>query len=140
MIALPVAEQPTAAIQTGVYAALTTALDGVGVYDGAPENVPFPYVVIGTTAETPDNRLTGYGWSSLVTCDVWVQADGYAPALAIAAQIVAALDHQPAALALPSPWRCITVRFDQLRTLRDPDITLRHVPVDLRVITEQEAT
>ncbi|HCA88166.1 MAG TPA: DUF3168 domain-containing protein [Streptomyces sp.] len=115
-------------------ATLTDMADAV--YDYLPEDVPYPFIVIGEAIETPDNRHGGFGRQTVITLHVWSQYRGYAQALAIGARITALLDHQP--LTIPGvDW--IATRFEFSQTLTDPEPPgdIRHLVLRYRVVTEQ---
>ncbi|WP_327268812.1 DUF3168 domain-containing protein [Streptomyces sp. NBC_01218] len=107
-----------------------------GVYDFTPEDVPYPFVVVGESVETPDNRLRGFGRQTVVTLHVWSQYRGYAEVLRIGARVTALLDHQP--LTVPGlDW--VATRFEFSQTLTDPEPpgNIRHLVLRYRVVTEQ---
>ena len=106
------------------------------IYDYLPEDVPYPFVVIGESVETPDNRHNGFGRQTAITLHVWSQYRGYAQALRIGARITELLDHQPLVLA-GLDW--IATRFEFSQTLTDPEPPgdIRHLVLRYRVVTEQ---
>lgn len=53
------------------------------VYDFVPEQVPYPFVVVGEAIETPDNRHGGFGRQTVPTLHVWDQYRGYTRVLRI---------------------------------------------------------
>ncbi len=134
------APSPMLPVQGAVLAVLTgdaTLTDMAdAVYDYLPEDVPYPFIVIGEAIETPDNRHGGFGRQTVITLHVWSQYRGYAQALAIGARITALLDHQP--LTIPGvDW--IATRFEFSQTLTDPEPPgdIRHLVLRYRVVTEQ---
>ncbi|MFK4797787.1 DUF3168 domain-containing protein [Streptomyces sp. MPA0124] len=134
------APAPMLPAQTAVYARLTgdATLAGMvsGVYDYVPEDVAYPFVVIGEATEVPDNRHGGFGRETVITLHVWSRYQGYRQALRIGAQVTALLDHQP--LTLPGlVW--IATRFEFSQTLTDPEPPgdIRHLVLRYRVVTEQ---
>ncbi|WP_432132752.1 DUF3168 domain-containing protein [Streptomyces tendae] len=134
------APAPMLPVQSAVYARLrddgTLAGMVTGVYDYVPEDVTYPYIVIGEATETPDNRHGGFGRQTVVTLHVWSRYQGYTQALRIGAQVTALLDHQP--LTLPGlDW--IATRFEFSQTLTDPEPPgdIRHLVLRYRVVTEQ---
>ncbi|HEY5836175.1 DUF3168 domain-containing protein [Streptomyces sp.] len=107
-----------------------------GVYDQVPETAAYPYVVLGESTETPDNRLSGLGRQTTHTLHIWSRYEGYAQALQILAVVVALFDHQP--LTVPGLHHVGTYyEFSQTLTDPEPPGSLRHVPVRFRVRTEQ---
>ncbi|WP_030744450.1 DUF3168 domain-containing protein [Streptomyces sp. NRRL F-5135] len=127
-------------VQRAVYGKLTgdaplmAAISGV--YDYTPEDIPYPFVVIGEAIETPDNRHGGFGRQTVITLHVWSRYRGYAQALAIGARITALLDHQPLTIAGQAH---IVTRFEFSQTLTDPEPPgdIRHLVLRYRVLTEQ---
>lgn len=109
--------------------------DRNGVYDDVPENVVYPYVDLGETVSTPRNTHDGFGAESLVTLHVYVKARGNATAFPIVNRIRALLDEQHLAVA---GHTVVSVRHEQTQTLRDPNPGIRHLPVRIRITTEQE--
>lgn len=124
------------AVQRAFYERLSEDLD-VPVYDWAPEDAPYPYVVIGEATEMADNNHSNFGREMTLTLHVWTKGhEGFAPTLEIVDAIQQSLDHQ---LDLDLVGhRVVTLRLDQVLTLRDPDPLIRHAPVRFRVQTEQE--
>lgn len=123
------------AVQRAFYARLSGTLD-VDVYDWVPEDVPYPYVVIGEATEMADNNHDSFGRELTITLHVWTRGHGgFDPALEIVDQIQQALDHR-LDLGLTG-HRLVTLRLDQTLTMRDPDPLIRHAPVRFRVQTEQ---
>lgn len=107
-----------------------------GVHDQVPEPAPYPYVVLGESTETPDNRLDGLGRQTTHTLHIWSQYAGYAQALQILAVVVDLFDHQP--LTVPGLHHVNTLyEFSQTLTDPEPPGNIRHVPVRFRVRTEQ---
>ncbi|GHJ01616.1 hypothetical protein TPA0906_34810 [Streptomyces olivaceus] len=134
------APSPMLPVQSAVYARLKA--DGAlmaliqGVYDYVPEDVAYPFVVIGEALETPDNRHGGFGRETVITLHVWSRYQGYAQVLRIGARVTALLDHQP--LTLPGlDW--IATRFEFSQTLTDPEPPgdIRHLVLRYRIVTEQ---
>jgi hypothetical protein len=129
-------------LQVAVYRALRDdpAVAGLvddRVYDHVPEPARHPYIVIGEAIETPDNAHGEFGRQVDIAVHIWDTADGYAPLLAIADAVVQLLDHQHTALTIVG-HRVVAIRLIDVRTLRDPDPRIRHVPVRFRVNTAQE--
>ncbi|WP_228995326.1 DUF3168 domain-containing protein [Streptomyces sp. DH8] len=106
------------------------------VYDYLPEDVPYPFIVVGEATETADNSHDRFGRQTVVTLHVWSQYRGYAQVLRIGARINALLDHQP--LAVPGLDHIVT-RYEFSQTLTDPEPPgdIRHLVLRYRIITEQ---
>lgn len=134
------APAPMLPVQSAVYGKLTgdATLAGMisGVYDYVPEDVDYPFVVIGEALETPDNWHGGFGRETVITLHVWSRYQGYAQALRIGAQVTALLDHQPLTIT-GLAW--IATRFEFSQTLTDPEPPgdIRHLVLRYRVVTEQ---
>lgn len=133
----PVAIPPFNDLQAQLYAALNGTISA-SVYDNVQESASKPYVVIGEALGTPDYFHGGFGWDILLSIHVWTKSLGFKPAIAIANEIIALLDHQRDALDMPSTWSIVSIRFVQFQTLRDPDPEIRHVPVQFRIVIHQE--
>ncbi|MFF7365816.1 DUF3168 domain-containing protein [Streptomyces sp. NPDC008125] len=131
---------PMLPVQGALVAALRgdTGLSALinGVYDFTPEDVPYPFLVVGEAVETPDNRHGGFGRQTVATLHVWSRYRGYAEVLRIGARVTDLLDHQP--LAIPGlDW--IATRFEFSQTLTDPEPPgdIRHLVLRFRIVTEQ---
>lgn len=113
-----------------------TASPASTVYDYVPEDVPYPFIVIGEAIETPDNRHGGFGRQTVPTLHVWDQYRGYARVLRVGARVTELLDHQP--LNVPGLSHVAT-RFEFSQTLTDPEPPgdIRHLVLRYRVVTEQ---
>jgi hypothetical protein len=125
----------------GAYVALfrgDTALQAMtqAVYDYLPEDVPYPFIVVGEATEVPDNAHDRFGWETVPTVHVWDKYRGYARVLRIGARITELLDHQP--LTLPGYHHVVT-RHEYAQPLTDPEPPgdIRHLVLRQRVVTEQ---
>ncbi|PAN01041.1 hypothetical protein CJI59_13845 [Streptomyces sp. Alain-F2R5] len=127
-------------VQAALYARLkgdaTLTGEISGVYDYVPEDVPYPFVVIGEATEVPDNWHGGFGRETVVTLHVWSRYQGYAQVLRIGARVTALLDHQPLTI---EGLDHIATRFEFSQTLTDPEPPgdIRHLVLRYRVVTEQ---
>lgn len=133
----PVAIPPFNELQKQMFVTLGNGLSA-NVYDNVPESVSKPWVTIGEAIAIPDYFHGGFGWDVLLSVHVWTKSLGFKSALDIGNQIIALLDHQRDALAMPDPWSIVSLRFVQLSTMRDPDPEIRHVPVQFRIVIHQE--
>jgi len=135
------APAPMGPVQAAYYAALTgdaLLMNLVtGVFDNVPEGQAYPYVVLGEGTEIADNRHGGFGRQTTQTLHVWSRYRGYSQGLAIAARMVAVLDHQPLTV---TGLHHVSTRFEFQQTLTDPEPPgdIRHIPVRFRTVTEQE--
>ncbi|WP_233288945.1 DUF3168 domain-containing protein [Kitasatospora sp. MBT63] len=132
---------PMGPVQQAVYEALTgdTALTDqiTGVFDYVPEGTAYPYIVIGESVETPDNRHGALGRQTVLTLHIWSQYRGHAQCLAIGARVMALLDHRPLAV---TGLRHVATRYEMGQTLTDPEPPgdIRHLVHRYRVVTEQD--
>lgn len=122
------------ALQTAIF----TALDGVPgmppVYDDVPENVPFPYVVIGDDVSAAFDDDCGSGADSMVTIHVWSTYPGRAEAKQILDLIYRTLHRSNLVIAGNVT---ITIDADYQMTLLDPDGVTRHGVIRFRVLTRE---
>jgi len=131
------ANPPFNELQKQLYVALNGNITA-GVYDNVPEDQTKPWATVGEIIALPDNQHDSFGWDVLATIHVWTKSLGFKPALDVAYEIIPILDHKRSAIALPDPWSITGIRFVQLSTLRDPDPEIRHVPVQFRILINQE--
>lgn len=122
---------PADALQEGLYDLLTgdATLDGLigGVYDGAPEEVEPPYVVIGEMNSTPDGVHGKEGRATSAVLHTWTRAESHRPGNQIGARLVALLTHQEAVLdALVAGHTVWRVEHEFSQTLVDPEPGIRH--------------
>lgn len=124
--------------QDALQAAIFNALDGVPgmppVYDDVPENVPFPYVVIGDDVSAAFDDDCGSGADSMVTIHVWSTYPGRAEAKQILALIYRTLHRSNLVIAGNVT---ITIDADYQMTLLDPDGVTRHGVIRFRVLTRE---
>lgn len=121
-------------LQRAVYARL--AADGPlnalvsGVYDEVPEDVPFPYLTIGSITEQVDDAHNQRGLAADVTLDVWSRYRGWAEAAQVLAAADVVLDRQPLTV---DGFKDVSIAHEQHTELRDPDPAIRHISVTYRV-------
>lgn len=124
--------------QDALQAAIFNALDGVPgmppVYDDVPENVPFPYVVIGDDVSAAFDDDCGSGADSMVTIHVWSTYPGRAEAKQILDLIARTLHRSNLVIAGNVT---ITIDADYQMTLLDPDGVTRHGVIRFRVLTRE---
>lgn len=124
--------------QDALQAAIFNALDGVPgmppVYDDVPENVPFPYVVIGDDVSAAFDDDCGSGADSMVTIHVWSTYPGRAEAKQILDLIYRTLHRSNLVIAGNVT---ITIDADYQTTLLDPDGVTRHGVIRFRVLTRE---
>jgi hypothetical protein len=135
------AESPLAPIQQAIYDRLTgdPTLMGLvtGVFTWVPESTAYPYIALGEVTAVPDNRHRGFGRSVTETLHIWTRERGFQAALAIEDRITQLLDHQTLTV---TGHHTVAVRFEFSQTLIDPEPPgdIRHIPIRLRITTEQE--
>ena len=108
------------ALQKAVYARLTASLGGVAVYDHAPQNAAFPYVLIGDdTAVTWDTK-TRDGQEYTLTIHCWdAPKAGRKSVKAVAAQIYAALHRQEDSIPVTG-YRLVLLIWEFMDTFQEP--------------------
>lgn len=130
-----------APIQRAMYAVAVadqTLSDLVGgrVFDEVPEKPALPFVVLGDAEETPSNTHDCFGSSTVVTFHVWSDYRGTLEGNTIAGRLIELFDHQPLTV---DGHTVIVVRHKANQPMRDSDPRIRHVPVRMQVVTEQES-
>lgn len=129
---------PFGAVQEAIYGVLsgdaTLGALITGVFDHVPEGTAYPYVVIGEALETPDDSHDRTGRHTVETLHIWSDHRGFSQLGAIAARVVALLDHQPLTVA---GHHHVVTRYEFGQQLNDPDPHLRHTVLRFRVVTEQ---
>ena len=120
-------------LQKAVFAALTGALGGPGVYDIAPTNAPFPYITFGRTTVQDWDTGTESGSEHLFTLHVWSKARGKSEALGIMEMIRGRLHDGALAMA---GHRLVNLRLDFQEARFDDDLALHHGIIRFRAVTE----
>lgn len=128
-------------LQTAIYAKLTgdTTLMGMitGVFDfgAVPANQPYPFVSIGDTTETPDNRFGRRGYDTTQTLDIWDGSNNFQVCQHILARLNTLLDQQ--ILTLATHHHVFTL-YDFSQTLNDPGVNdVRHLVVRYITFTQE---
>jgi hypothetical protein len=137
------ASDPADALQVGLYARLSgdaTLAALADVYDGVPEDVEHPYVVIGEMVSSVDGAHNSHGRETDVVLHTWTRAESHRPGNQIGARLSALLWHRHADLdplvTGHTVWR---IEHEFAQTLGDPEPGLRHRVDRFRVWTRQEA-
>lgn len=135
---------PADALQAGVYALLSSdATLGAlvtGVYDGVPEDVELPYVVLGEMIATPDGTHSAHGRQTSLVLHTWTRAESHRPGNTIGARLVALLAGREEDLdPLVAGHRVWRVEHEFSQTLVDPTPGIRHRVDRFRVWSAQEA-
>jgi Protein of unknown function (DUF3168) len=126
-------------LQKAVYAALaadatlTTLLDGPAIYDAAPQDAAFPFVVIDQTQIRDWSTGTEPGAEHMLMLHVWSRYAGKRAAYAVADAIRAALD---GALLSLDDHRLINLRHQYSELKRDEDGETQHGVLRFRAVTE----
>lgn len=139
------AEDVLGPVQAAVYARLhgDATLRGLlghrtgqdGVYDDVPESVLHPYIDLGEWVATARNSHDRFGAEVVGTLHVYIKARGFAPGYTIVNRLRALLDEQPLDV---DGHTAVAVRITQVQGLKDPNPEIRHLPVQVRITTEQE--
>lgn len=138
-----ISQSPIHPVQVALYERLTgdPTLMGMvtGVFDQVPEDQDKPYVRLGEHLSIPDNDHSGFGREITETLHVWTRERGNAAGQAIAARVIALLDHRPDDLVVDG-HRVVSIRHEFDQALTDPDPEVRHHVIRFRIITDQEET
>jgi hypothetical protein len=125
---------PSLAVQKGVYAAASAALDpDAKVYDRVPlangkVSADFPYAHIGEDQVVPETDQCHDAFSVFVTVHVWSRAVGKVEAKRLMARLVAAL-----AVNLPlDGFQVIANRVTDIRHMTDADGLTSHSVATIR--------
>lgn len=136
------ASDPADALQAGLYALLSgdaTLAALADIYDGPPEDVEPPYVVLGEMLSTPDDAHGSYGRQSSVTLHTFTRAQSHRPGNLIGARLVALLRGGESALGAQVTGHTVwMVEHEFAQTLVDPEPGIRHRVDRFRVWTRQE--
>ena len=132
----------TDAVQVALVARLKadtalTALIGGRVFDDVPPDgrAQHPYVSLGPEDWTDPMAECLDGENGVLQIDVWSREPGRLECKRITDRI--ATMFRDTALALPPPYRCVSVVLMQRQIFRDPDGLTMHGMVQLRVLTEE---
>jgi hypothetical protein len=133
------AEVASWALQRGIYQALagsldlTTLLDGVRVYDYAPQSAPYPFIALGQSVVRDWSTGTEDGSKHDLTLHVWSRTGGKKQVHEIIEVIKAVLHDQP--LRLPD-HHLVNLRHEFSEVRLDPDGHTFHGIVRYRAVTE----
>lgn len=106
-----------------------------GVFDDAPENQAYPYVVIGDGTEIPFRTFGRDGSDTTITLHIWSDYGGYREALQILNQVNSLLDGQAIAVA---GYDQVYLLYEQGDPMRDPGGILRHIPARYRMVVQKQ--
>jgi len=110
-----------------------------GIYDGAPQDSAFPYVVIGEDTVKPNDTKTEDGAEVMITIDTWDSPDDPAAAIgfSLTKRIMRAIkDVLDKASLSVTGHTLILLRHDFQTTLRDPDGLTVHGVQRFRALTQ----
>lgn len=122
------------ALQQAIYARLS-AVVSVAVYDHTPQDVAFPYVVIGEDDTViPFDTDDSVGAESTINIHVWSRYRGWKEVKEIQREVYQALHRYELSV---TGAHVVTVEFDDARTFLDQDGLTRHGVTRFRIITEE---
>ena len=107
-----------AAAHKAIFTALTAALSPIKAYDAVPQGAAYPYVVIDSQEQTPDDPLTSRRDERMFYLSIWSQYRGQKEVLDILSLVDSALHQQRLAM---DEGRCVRVYVENKRTMREPD-------------------
>ena len=122
--------EPTKALHKALLAQLTS-LCSCGVYDGVPQNVTYPYVVLDSTVSGNED-LTNYRVDRrFYYLSIWSRNHGQAEVMGIMEEIDAIHN---TTFSLDTGEMC-SIRVDRKQTSREPDNLTFMGQVTLRILT-----
>lgn len=125
---------PGWATQQAIYAALTAdSPPAFTVYDAVPQDAAYPYVVISSQQQTPDDPLASRRDERTVYLSVWSTYKGQKEVLEMMADIDRLLHQRRFAM---SSGRMVRAYVTRKLTQREPDNATYMGQVTVRVITE----
>lgn len=118
--------------------AALTALTGAAqrVFDGVPDDQPYPYITFGDHSGEPWDVFGRDGQESRVTMFVWSQARGYEEGLTIANRVNELLHNANLNLA-SGGMSTVLLRLEMMDTMREPDGRTRRAVLRYRLITQE---
>jgi len=111
------------------------ALTPYAVYDDNPENVPYPYIVLGEVIFTDWSDKLADGTEVYPTIHIWSQYPGRKEAAEMADAILQAFSSSP--LDLGSNFRAALDRLDNFNLLVDLDGKTRHGIMRFKYLIEE---
>ena len=125
-------------LQTAIHAALTgdatlAALVGDRVYDHAPQDATFPYLVIGEATAAGFDTKTEEGMEQTLTIHGWSRYRGLKEVKDMMAAVTGALDQQSLSL---TGHDLVLLRFTFAATFLDRDGLTRHGVQRFRALTQ----
>jgi len=131
------------ALQSGIYGALVTAfassptlLSGQGVYDDLPQNVGFPYVVIGDGDVNDWGNKTSKGQEHEFLVHTWSRYQGFKELKQIMQVVYDTLHEQESGITVAGQ-NVVLIHNTFTTHIRDDDGTTRHGIQRFRVLTEE---
>jgi len=121
---------PTSALHSALLAALTTACS-CDVWDGVPQNTPYPYLVMDFTSSQNEDFTNQRMDRRFVFLSIWSRNPGQKEVMDIIAE-VETLHEQPLTL---TTGQAASVRVERKRTYREADNLTFAGQVTLRVLT-----
>ncbi|HVK21370.1 MAG TPA: DUF3168 domain-containing protein [Actinokineospora sp.] len=105
------------------------------VVDEVPEKQHYPYVQLGDVTEIPDDTHDRPGVEATITLHIWSRYRGWKQALVILGHLDRILHRRPLDV---DGFAVRSVVREWHKTTRDPDPTIRHIPVRFRVHLARE--
>lgn len=128
-------------VQTAFYTRITgdttimaKLASSTSVYDFAPPNPTFPYLVIGDAGEIPDNVFAKDGDEITHTIHIWSRYKGFTEALGILDDLNRLFDHKTFAIAGYTLTNC---SYEWGHPMKDPDGYTVHLPARYRVLVQK---
>lgn len=118
--------------------AALTALTGAAqrVFDGVPDDQPYPYITFGDHSGEPWDAFGQDGQESRITMFVWSQARGYEEVLAIAERVNELL-HQHQLVLTSGGLTTVSLRLEMMDTMREPDGRTRRAILRYHLFTQE---
>lgn len=126
---------PLLALHKAQYDRLTTALPTRRIYDNLPEQVEFPYIVMGEASGRDWSDKFAAGQVVFSTIHIWSRYPGRKEAAEIQDQVLQALTSAP--LDLGPSFRAAFNGLDMSEIIIDIDGTTRHGIVRIRYLIEE---
>lgn len=123
---------PSTALQQGIYTVLSNAMKPVKVYDSVPPGAIFPYITIGQDHFLDDNAEGIDGAECFPTIHIWSRKPGKTEAKELTKKAVVALYTN---ISLTG-FRVAEVTLDGLTHLSDPDGLTSHSVITMRYLIE----
>jgi hypothetical protein len=124
------------AIQVAVYARLNgdATLTAKGpIYDDAPAEAAFPYVVVGEAYEVPYDTFGRQGRTLITTIHLWSRAKGFKEVNGMMDDVLRLLDRYALT---PAGMTLVLFAYDYGQVIKDPDGFTRHGILRFKALIE----